>query len=78
MGRFDIHKIKKGVRRSLPVHVARRFDIVPVDLRAGRLVVACRRALSPEQLEAINRFTSLTVDFHLTTQQNFAELQKLL
>lgn len=78
MGRFDPQSIKKGVRRSLPAHLARRLEIVPVDLRAGRLIVAGRQVLSPEQLATIGKFISLPVDFHLITQQNFAELQELL
>lgn len=78
MGRFAAENVKKGVRWSLPAHIARRLDIVPVALQGGRLVVAGRQGLSPEQLETIKGFTSLAVDFHLTTQQNFAELQKLL
>ena len=78
MGRFAAENVKKGVRWSLPAHIARRLDIVPVALQGGRLVVAGRQGLSPEQLETIKGFTSLAGDFHLTTQQNFAEQQKLL
>jgi adsorption protein B len=78
MGRFDARTVKKGIRWSLPAHIARRFNIVPVDLRAGRLVIAGRQVLSPEQLATIKSFTSLAVDFQLTTQRNYAELRKLL
>jgi hypothetical protein len=78
MGRFDAQAVKKGVRRSLPAHVTRDCDIVPVDLRNGRLVVAGQQMPSAEQLETIRRFSSLPVEFQLTTQRNFAELRKLL
>jgi adsorption protein B len=78
MGLFNPKSIKKGVRWSLPAHIARQFDIVPVDLRAGHLVVAGQRELSPEQLETIKSFTSMAVEFQLTTQKNFAELKELL
>jgi hypothetical protein len=78
MGRFDAKKIKQSVRRSLPAHVIRRFDIVPVDLRDGCLVLAGRQILSSEQLEAIKDFTLLAIDFQLTTRKNFSELQKSL
>ncbi len=78
IGRFDAASIKKGVRRTLPAHLTRRFDIVPVDMRDGRLLVAGRQVPSPEQLQTIRSFTSLPVEFHLTTQSNFAELRKLL
>jgi len=78
IGRFDACAVKKGVRRSLPAHLTRQFDIVPVDLRDGRLLVAGRQVPSAEQLQTIRSFTSLPVEFHLTTQSNFVELQKLL
>ena len=78
IGRFDAQTIKKSLRWSLPAHLIRQFDIVPVDLRDGRLVVAGRQMLSVEQLQTIKSFTSLAVEFQLTTQRNFAELQKLL
>ena len=78
MGLFNPKNVKNGVRWSLPAHVARQFDIVPVALRAGHLVVAGQRELSPEQLETIKGFTSLAVEFQLTTQKNFAELKSLL
>jgi adsorption protein B len=78
MARFDASAVKKGISRSLPAHIMRRFEIVPVDMRDGHLIVAGRQVPSPEQLETIKSFTSLAVDFQLTTEQNFAELQKLL
>jgi adsorption protein B len=78
IGRFDASAVKKGVRRTLPAHVTRRFGIVPVDIRAGRLIVAGRQVPTPDELEAIKTFTSLAVDFQLTTQENYFELQKQL
>jgi adsorption protein B len=78
MSRFDAQAVKRGIRWSLPAHVAQRFGIVPVDLRAGRLVVAGQQAPSPSQMETLKNFTFLGVDFELITRQNFAELQKLL
>ena len=40
MARFDAAAVKKGICRSLPAHITRRFEIVPVDMHDGRLVVA--------------------------------------
>jgi adsorption protein B len=77
-GRFDAKRIKKGVRRSLPARVTDELDIVPVDLKAGRLVVAGRRVPAPAELEMIRGLTSVAVDFQLTTRHNLAELRKLL
>ena len=78
MCRFDAHRVKKGIRWSLPVHVTRRLQVIPVDVRNGRLIVASRQAPSADALAAIKACTSLGVDFQLTTQQNYFELQKLL
>lgn len=78
MGRFEAQAVKAGIRRSLPAHITRQFDIVPVDMRDGRLIVAGREMLSQEQLQVVRSFTSLAVEFQLTTRQNFAELQRLL
>jgi len=77
-GRFDARGVKRGVRWSLPARVADEFDIVPVDLKAGRLIVAGQRVPAPDVLETIRGLTSLTVDFQLTTQHNLSELRKLL
>jgi adsorption protein B len=78
IGRFEASAVKKGVSRSLPAHLTQRFGIVPVDLQAGRLTIAGSRVPPREALETIRGFTSLAVDFHLTTQQNYTELEKLL
>jgi adsorption protein B len=77
-GRFDATGVKKGVRWSLPARVTDELDIVPVDLKAGRLIVAGGRVPAPGELEMIRGLTSLAVDFQLTTQHNLAELRKLL
>jgi adsorption protein B len=77
IARFDAQNVKKGVRWSLPRHIVRQFEVLPVGLRDGRLLLAGRQVPSQEQLETIRSFTSLAVDFHLTTHQNFAELQEL-
>jgi adsorption protein B len=78
MARVEPKLVKKGVCRSLPARIAQQFQIVPVAIRDGRLLIAGREAPSPEQLEAIKSFTSLAIDFQLTTHQNLAELQQLL
>ena len=76
--RIDAAAVRKGVRWSLPAHLERKFGIVPVELRAGRLTITGRRVPSSAALAKIKSFTALAVDFQLTTRQNYAELQKLL
>ena len=78
IGQFDPGSVKKGVRWSLPAHITRQFEVVPVAIRDGRLLIAGRQVPSNEQLETIKSFTSLAVEFRLTTQQNFQQLQGLL
>ncbi len=72
--RFEPAAVKKGVRRTLPAHLAQRFSIVPVDLQSGRLIVAGSQVPPPGALETIKTFTLLTVDFQLVTQRNYSEL----
>jgi adsorption protein B len=73
--RFDARAVKQGVRRTLPLHLAHRFSIIPVDMRAGRLIIAGSQVPAADALETIKGFTSLTVEFQLITQQNYAELR---
>jgi adsorption protein B len=75
---FDANAVRKGVRRTLPAKLARRFGIVPVDVQAGRLIIAGSRIPAPGALETITGFTSLAVDFQLITRRNHAELDGLL
>jgi adsorption protein B len=74
-GRFEAGAVKTGVRRTLPAHLTQRFGIVPVDLRAGRLIIAGSQVPPPGALETIKGFTLLAVDFQLITQQNYSELR---
>ncbi len=78
LARIDVRKVKQKVARSLPTHVEKRHGIVPVDIQAGRLVVAGLRVPSAEAMEEIRSFTFLKVDFQLVTQQNYLELRQLL
>jgi adsorption protein B len=74
----DAQKVKQRVARCLPANVERRFGLVPVDMQAGRLVVAGRRVPALGVLEELKDFTSLPVDFHLVTRRNYEELRELL
>jgi hypothetical protein len=76
--KVDARKVKQRVVQSLPANVEKRFGLVPVDMQAGRLVVAGRRVPSQGVLEELKDFISLPVDFHLVTQRNYEELRKLL
>jgi adsorption protein B len=78
LSRIDVARVKQQVARSLPTHVERRHGVVPVDIQAGRLVIAGRRVPSPQALEEIKSFTFLNVDFQLVTLQNYLELRQLL
>ncbi len=73
-GHFEPGAVKKGIRRTLPAHLVKRFGVVPVDIHAGRLVVAGSQVPVSGAIEIIKGFTSLAVDFQLITQQNYTEL----
>ncbi len=77
-GNIDPRRVRRGVVRSLPAHVERRFGVVPCALRAGRLVVAGARVPPSACFEELKSFTRLPVDFQLVTSKNYEQLRALL
>ena len=76
--RIEPRHVRKGVVRSLPAHVERRFGIVPFELQDGRLFVAGSRVPPLNLFEELKNFTRLPVEFQLVTRRNYEELRKLL
>jgi adsorption protein B len=76
--RVDPRRVKPHVARSLPVHVDKRFSIVPVGLQDGRLLIAGPRVPPPDLFEELKSFTRLHVEFQLVTRRNYEELRQLL
>ena len=76
--RVEPRHIRKGVVRSLPAHVEKRFGIVPFELQDGRLFVAGPRVPPSSLFEELKSFTRLPVEFQLVTRRNYEELLKLL
>jgi adsorption protein B len=78
LARVDARDVKARVARSLPVHVQRRFGIVPFRVHEGHLHVAGTRAPSSQVFEELKTFTQLPVEFQLVTRENYEKLQRLL
>jgi bacteriophage N4 adsorption protein B len=76
--RVDARRVNRKVARTLPLHIERRFGIVPFGLDAGRLCVAGSRVPSARMYEEVKRCTQLPVEFHLVTRRNYEELSALL
>ena len=76
-GRVDPKDVKMRVIRTLPRHIAKRCEVLPVDVKGGRLLVAGPRIPAPNLLEELRRFSALPIDFQLVTKSNFDELAKL-
>jgi len=76
--KVDARKVKPRVARSLPAHLEKRLGVVPVQVHGGRLLIAGERVLAPEELEELQGFTSLPIEFQLVTRRNYQELRNLL
>jgi bacteriophage N4 adsorption protein B len=71
-------RTKARVARILPLHVEKRFGVIPFNVKAGRLFVAGARVPPLSFYEELKSFTRLPVDFHLVTKRNYEELKELL
>ncbi len=74
----DAGQIHRRVARALPERVIREWRVLPFRVDEGALYVAGPNAPSAEMNEALRRFTSLEVRFHLMTPTKFEELTKAL
>ena len=74
----DARTVNKRVLRSLPLHLRRRFDVLPVAVRAGRLLIAGWRVPPAHFFEELRSFTKLVAEFQLVTRKNYEELLELL
>jgi len=76
--RVDPRQVKPRVVHSLPAHVEKRFGILPIRVRSGRLLVAGSRIPGSEVFEELKSFSRLPVEFQLVTRRNYQELRELL
>lgn len=73
-GRVDPGEVKRGIARSLPIHVAKQYKLVPFRVDLGRLFIAGPELPTPQLREELAKFTALEVEFQLVTPSNYDEL----
>jgi len=78
LGRIEPHQVRKDVARCLPIHVIRKWNVLPVKIEAGQLYLASPDPPSEELHEALRRFTRLEIRVQLVTPINFRRLAEAL
>jgi len=76
--RVQVERIRPRIVRTLPLHVEKRFGVVPFYVESGRLFVAGARVPPVSFYEELKSFTRLPIEFHLVTKGNYEELRRLL
>jgi bacteriophage N4 adsorption protein B len=77
-GRVDPRYVKRRVLRSLPVHIQKRFGVVPWSVESGRLLIAGTQVPPSTLFAELATLTSLPIEFQLVTRQNYEELRRLV
>lgn len=75
---IDHRKVKPRIERTLPIHIEKRFGVVPFGLNSGKLFVAGPRVPSSIAFNETNNYTRLPVEFQLVTKQNYDQLRAML
>lgn len=75
---IDSASVKPRIARTLPVHIEKRFGIVPFGLDTGRLLLAGATVPPGDALAEIRNHTCLDLELHLVTRQNYKELRSIL
>jgi adsorption protein B len=74
----DARNVRPRIARSLPAHIQERFQIVPFDVKAGKLLVAGSRIPPSPMFEELKSFCSLPVEFQLVTEETYQRLRLLV
>jgi adsorption protein B len=75
---LDPAEINPLVARVLPPESISGSPVIPFRVDRGRLFVAGPRAPQAGELQALQRYTRLEIEFHLVTWRNFEELLRLV
>jgi len=78
LGRIEPHEVRKDVARCLPLHVIRKWNVLPVKIEAGELHLASPDLPTEELHEELRRFTRLEIRVQLVTPVNFKRLADAL
>jgi adsorption protein B len=74
LGKIESHEVRRHVARSLPAHVIREWNVVPVKIESGSLHLASPDLPTEELHEVLRRFTRLEIRVQLITPTNFRRL----
>jgi hypothetical protein len=67
-------EVDRLATRALPAEVARRWNVLPYRLEAGRLYVAVADVPSRELTRELARLSALEIRYHLVEPRQFAQL----
>jgi hypothetical protein len=71
--------VRRETARSLPLHIVRRWNVLPVGVGAGQMTLATPLPPSETLEKELLRFTRLTARYQLVSPSNFERLtQELL
>jgi hypothetical protein len=73
-GKPEPEVISRPITRSLPAEIVKRWKVLPYKVAAGHLFVAGSELPSDEMHDALRKFSSLEIRFHLVTPTEFEEL----
>ena len=74
LGKIDPSQVSQNVARTLPAHLIRDWNVLPVRIEAGSLLLATPDAPSEELRETLRRHTRLDIRVQLVTPTNFRRL----
>jgi adsorption protein B len=66
--------VRRETARSLPLHIVRRWNVLPVGVGAGQMTLATPQPPSETLEEDLRRFTRLTARYQLVSPSNFERL----
>jgi hypothetical protein len=67
-----------SIARALPAAEARRWKVLPFQVRAGRLLVAGPELPTDPMRRELRKYTGLEIQFHFITPGNLRELTEEL
>lgn len=67
--------IPRSAARSLPAHVLRELEIVPLRSENGQLIIGAPDAIPERVLEALAQYTTLTIRVALITRSNYEAIR---
>ena len=68
------HEVQRNIARSLPAHVIREWNVLPLKIESGSLLLASPDLPTEELREKLRQFTRLEIKVQLVTPTNFQRL----